>query len=145
LLIYFTPYFIQLATFRRILCWIIATFFFFMLRRPPISTLFPYTTLFRSRRRGRTGGCRPLAPRPPTTLAEQVLRRARAARPLAPGQPLEPDAAPSLRLGARRRLSHSLVRGDELPHDMRPGHRGLATKKVWAATPSERCRGPERW
>src|SRR6266481_7762603 len=24
-------------------------FFFFMIRRPPISTLFPYTTLFRSR------------------------------------------------------------------------------------------------
>src|SRR5256886_15709773 len=25
------------------------TFFFLMIRRPPISTLFPYTTLFRSR------------------------------------------------------------------------------------------------
>src|SRR3712207_8146495 len=33
-------------------------FFFLMIRRPPRSTLFPYTTLFRSRRRGggdRTG------------------------------------------------------------------------------------------
>src|SRR5438067_11985900 len=30
-------------------------FFFFMLRRPPRSTLFPYTTLFRSMR------CRPIA------------------------------------------------------------------------------------
>src|SRR5690606_41067337 len=36
-----------------------------MLRRPPRSTLFPYTTLFRSRRRGASGpgrgcpGCRP--------------------------------------------------------------------------------------
>src|SRR2546426_3036765 len=27
-----------------------------MIRRPPRSTLFPYTTLFRSRRRGRNGG-----------------------------------------------------------------------------------------
>src|SRR5256885_6818378 len=27
-------------------------FFFLMIRRPPRSTLFPYTTLFRSRRRG---------------------------------------------------------------------------------------------
>src|SRR5256885_10171283 len=27
-----------------------------MIRRPPRSTLFPYTTLFRSRRRGRAGG-----------------------------------------------------------------------------------------
>src|SRR5437764_14699514 len=33
-------------------------FFFFMLRRPPCSTLFPYTTLFRSsRRRGRLTRC----------------------------------------------------------------------------------------
>src|SRR5438067_8851602 len=28
-------------------------FFFFMIRRPPRSTLFPYTTLFRSERAGR--------------------------------------------------------------------------------------------
>src|SRR5690348_18507439 len=28
-------------------------FFFLMIRRPPRSTLFPYTTLFRSHRRGR--------------------------------------------------------------------------------------------
>src|SRR5215204_7502967 len=30
-------------------------FFFLMIRRPPRSTLFPYTTLFRSPRRSRTG------------------------------------------------------------------------------------------
>src|SRR6266571_4184251 len=30
-------------------------FFFLMIRRPPRSTLFPYTTLFRSRRRARSG------------------------------------------------------------------------------------------
>src|SRR2546427_8593076 len=29
-------------------------FFFLMIRRPPRSTLFPYTTLFRSRRQGAT-------------------------------------------------------------------------------------------
>src|SRR5205814_10672979 len=28
--------------------WFAASLFFFMLQRPPISTLFPYTTLFRS-------------------------------------------------------------------------------------------------
>src|SRR5690349_24196949 len=36
-------------------------FFFLMIRRPPRSTLFPYTTLFRSsarQRSGRTLGCR---------------------------------------------------------------------------------------
>src|SRR2546422_2392660 len=41
------------------------SFFFLMIRRPPRSTLFPYTTLFRSRRHGLAGqeireGLRPL-------------------------------------------------------------------------------------
>src|SRR5258705_10754560 len=34
-------------------------FFFLMIRRPPRSTLFPYTTLFRSRRSCRCAACRP--------------------------------------------------------------------------------------
>src|SRR2546429_7707972 len=33
-----------------------ATFFFLMIRRPPRSTLFPYTTLFRSGEQGLDGG-----------------------------------------------------------------------------------------
>src|SRR5215203_5906985 len=33
-------------------------FFFLMIRRPPRSTLFPYTTLFRSRRPCRPSACR---------------------------------------------------------------------------------------
>src|SRR5438093_11903006 len=38
-------------------------FFFLMIRRPPRSTLFPYTTLFRSRPRRRTrGSCRAWRP-----------------------------------------------------------------------------------
>src|SRR5690349_22519402 len=36
-------------------------FFFLMIRRPPRSTLFPYTTLFRSRRRRGAGWRRPAA------------------------------------------------------------------------------------
>src|SRR2546422_8593511 len=38
-------------------------FFFLMIRRPPRSTLFPYTTLFRSRAPGRRGGAGPGAGR----------------------------------------------------------------------------------
>src|SRR5215204_6637070 len=34
-------------------------FFFLMIRRPPRSTLFPYTTLFRSRHRPRSAWLRP--------------------------------------------------------------------------------------
>src|SRR6266511_5867450 len=41
-------------------CFLLFVFFFLMIRRPPRSTLFPYTTLFRSRTaprcRGRAGG-----------------------------------------------------------------------------------------
>src|SRR2546426_2550893 len=37
-------------------------FFFLMIRRPPRSTLFPYTTLFRSPRRGRRDLARPEPP-----------------------------------------------------------------------------------
>src|SRR6476659_10257513 len=44
----------------------IYTFFFLMIRRPPRSTLFPYTTLFRSRpvRRPRNGDRAPVRSRP---------------------------------------------------------------------------------
>src|SRR5438034_1619853 len=52
-------------------------FFFSMIRRPPSSTLFPYTTLFRSRRVGlpRT------APRRETTAGPLNLPRYRAIHP----------------------------------------------------------------
>src|SRR5437899_11575642 len=40
-------------------------FFFLMIRRPPRSTLFPYTTLFRSR----VGRCEKFVRRPPRKLA----------------------------------------------------------------------------
>src|SRR5215467_15944428 len=37
---------------------VLLLFFFLMIRRPPRSTLFPYTTLFRSHRGGRRGAPR---------------------------------------------------------------------------------------
>src|SRR2546430_6745374 len=47
-------------------------FFFLMIRRPPRSTLFPYTTLFRSRPGDRAGGGR--------SLLERALRHRRRER-----------------------------------------------------------------
>src|SRR2546426_9368930 len=44
-----------------VLVFIFSLFFFLMIRRPPRSTLFPYTTLFRSRGPGRATAAR--APR----------------------------------------------------------------------------------
>src|SRR5436853_5828710 len=49
-------------------------FFFLMIRRPPRSTLFPYTTLFRSRRGGATGGA------PGTGRRDRDPRRSRLRR-----------------------------------------------------------------
>src|SRR5215468_12325972 len=55
-----------------LLCYVL--FFFLMIRRPPRSTLFPYTTLFRSRSRnrgsGRTGSAFPARP-PARTRSEE--------------------------------------------------------------------------
>src|SRR4249920_3963538 len=46
-------------------CFYFSFFFFLMIRRPPRSTLFPYTTLFRSPHRGRPVlGCRCPRPQP---------------------------------------------------------------------------------
>src|SRR4051812_49902994 len=53
-------------------------FFFLMIRPPPRSTLFPYTTLFRSARRGDRGR-RPRAPRR-RVLGPARRRRARPGR-----------------------------------------------------------------
>src|SRR6266568_5901599 len=50
-------------------------FFFLMIRRPPRSTLFPYTTLFRSNRCRRPRRARPSARRRRSRPREQRLRR----------------------------------------------------------------------
>src|SRR5256885_11833392 len=53
-------------------------FFFLMIRRPPRSTLFPYTTLFRSRLLdARSGFHRARAPRRPARSDRAPPRRAR--------------------------------------------------------------------
>src|SRR5687767_15623350 len=58
-------------------------FFFFTIRRPPRSTLFPYTTLFRSRIRRTAARARPCergtAP-PPSSLPRRRPRRRRRSR-----------------------------------------------------------------
>src|SRR6266581_7091570 len=46
---------------------LIFVFFFLMIRRPPRSTLFPYTTLFRSRRRPPSRSARCPSTRPRST------------------------------------------------------------------------------
>src|SRR2546422_6927409 len=84
------------------------TFFFLMIRRPPRSTLFPYTTLFRSLHlvvrgaRGREApALRRMGPRGVEPARRIVPRRLRGPEPVPPGEqgsglPLEP-VCPALR------------------------------------------------
>src|SRR3712207_8525001 len=60
---------IELATYKNF-------FFFLMIRRPPRSTLFPYTTLFRSKSNGEHDGLLPSHATPyPFSSARQRRRR----------------------------------------------------------------------
>src|SRR2546422_11194829 len=52
------------------LSWLFASFFFLMIRRPPRSTLFPYTTLFRSQ----GSGCPASWPSRTLDAANRVLK-----------------------------------------------------------------------
>src|SRR5437899_4540722 len=76
----------------------------FMLRRPPLSTLFPYTTLFRSdlsapvARRSRLNGH---SPAPPASTSPDALRRPPSGRPgepcfAPPTRRLQEDGEPGL-------------------------------------------------
>src|SRR5438034_11672271 len=56
------------------------SFFFLMLRRPPRSTLFPYTTLFRSRTKTCTDRLIELCPRALEVLKRHLALRARLKR-----------------------------------------------------------------
>src|SRR3712207_8016623 len=51
-------------------------FFFLMIRRPPRSTLFPYTTLFRSQQAGLAEALRQVAIRPLLHLEQRSVARA---------------------------------------------------------------------
>src|SRR5947209_10498789 len=55
----------------------ITFFFFLMIRRPPRSTLFPYTTLFRSRRSRRWRFCARASPREERSRRRSIGSRSR--------------------------------------------------------------------
>src|SRR2546425_1712924 len=66
-------------------------FFFLMIRRPPRSTLFPYTTLFRSLRRdGRACPFPPSPPRGRPPVRDSCSKRAPARAHDPPSPPREP-------------------------------------------------------
>src|SRR2546422_4799438 len=74
-------------------------FFFLMIRRPPRSTLFPYTTLFRSLQRGD-----PAAPEGP------IPRRRQSGDPLLPGpRPRRRQALRRDRKSTRLNSSHGYI------------------------------------
>src|SRR3712207_8647075 len=70
-----------------------------MIRRPPRSTLFPYTTLFRSRRRGTGEPASALRRRDRTRRRAAGTHRGPAVHPCAPGRP--PDRVAEAAPGSR--------------------------------------------
>src|SRR5437870_10240751 len=87
-----------------------------MTRRPPSSTLFPYTTLFRSMWRGETAAPpereepseKPVIPNPLTQTRAQYLRAVRAA-PGALGSPTGEDVPGEDRKSTRLNSSHVAI------------------------------------
>src|SRR3989454_7929541 len=102
-----------------------------MIRRPPRSTLFPYTTLFRSRDRERLGSTHPAEPRGENKASgersPEVLLRAGPKRLVgALEDPLRPDVDPR----ARRHLTvhrepHRFVLPEILPVAPRRDEHGV--------------------
>src|SRR2546425_13226718 len=95
-----------------------------MIRRPPRSTLFPYTTLFRSRRRVREGerrGTGPLLPverppgREPGGMREQVPHRGTLL--VAPALEFR-EVTLHGRVERQPSLIHELHAGGRKPHDL---------------------------
>src|SRR6266511_1204677 len=86
-------------------------FFFLMIRRPPRSTLFPYTTLFRSRWAATTSGPatrRPAGPCPPGRAAPLRCHRGWAGGDVPPGRGSGRRSSTSRR-GGRGRESRPLL------------------------------------
>src|SRR5260221_6599218 len=104
-----------------------ALFFFLMIRRPPRSTLFPYTTLFRSR-------CR-TARRPP-----QRARRLQAAKGSFPSSGFE------IHLIHGQARSHALERSEEHTSELQ-SHSDLVCRLLLAKTqmPCYVCRRRTRF
>src|SRR2546422_5693950 len=97
-----------------------------MIRRPPRSTLFPYTTLFRSRAKRRRAAGRP------RRALQRGFRRARGAH----GEAALHRGRAAVGIQAARRRRRRGAR----PDDPRPGSRALA--RQGAGEPGERLRVP---
>src|SRR2546430_17698328 len=80
-------------------------FFFLMIRRPPRSTLFPYTTLFRSCPRAGTSWL--AQPKPPGEQPTVRTKGSGAAAPPASQRP--PGGVPEDRKSTRLNSSHSQI------------------------------------
>src|SRR5438105_4840584 len=120
-----------------------------MIRRPPRSTLFPYTTLFRSRPGRRTRGAAPPAAPTRATARDHVRPREPAARPVRlrgqPDRALRPVRAPvrecaAARAGRIARLSAARPAGPALLGKRRARARGAPA----APAPADRLRPLQR-
>src|SRR2546428_14190898 len=109
---------------------LLAHFFFLMIRRPPRSTLFPYTTLFRSRALRRPLGRRAPGPARGARAARFPWRRGGARPGAAAPRPPAAGAAEALQPGDAPRGAPRPARGGGRPA---PGRRQRATARRWRA------------
>src|SRR2546429_8183981 len=92
-------------------------FFFLMIRRPPRSTLFPYTTLFRSHRSGTQSGA---APERPGARAQRSPRRDQHRRGHAGRSGVRPRVSDALAPALLRLFNPRHPRYGQRPLDRRP-------------------------
>src|SRR2546430_8678141 len=123
-------------------------FFFLMIRRPPRSTLFPYTTLFRSRHRSRLGRAQVQGrDRERQALKlERLQRRAVLPAPRRRGDDtlrLCEPRPPVVRGGSHRRYLPCVGRRDQAAGRRRSGRHGDPARGARAHRPTEPCRRSE--
>src|SRR5260221_9732463 len=127
-------------------------FFFLMIRRPPRSTLFPYTTLFRSPegrmrplvwpcgRYARPPGCRRPTPRSPAASGRRSRRQRCRARGAAPRSCRRRSEEHTSELQSHSDLVCRLLLEKKKKTDMRPSR---AIKKAKRTALQELCRATQ--
>src|SRR3712207_7845838 len=80
-----------------------------MIRRPPRSTLFPYTTLFRSRERGSLRYSTDSTGSPVSRVSSSTIRRCVPIPPMRNAPPCRYSTAPSDRKSTRLNSSHANI------------------------------------
>src|SRR3989454_4400703 len=121
--------------------------FFLMIRRPPRSTLFPYTTLFRSRRARATGGRSSESRLEPHAVGRADVVQggvAREAQAVPPDRDAHAGDGPPPRVAVAPFAHHHEVRGEYVPHFERGTELVIRSEPVGESHPVARANRARR-